>query len=275
MDVARFDLLHPVVSGNKFFKLKYPMEKAVSLGTKGVITMGGAYSNHLIATAYYTAAHRLSSKAIIRGAISDPVSHTLQHCRRLGMELIPVDRASFDEDLPEVRELLSKYEDHYFVASGGKNEDGIKGAGEMADRIPGFEQYDIIACSIGSGTMYMGLQTALHSHQTLLGIPALKIRPEEREGFYRNHIVSVCNTKMYFEYAGRGFGKADEKILSFMNTLYRKHGIPSDFVYTGKLIYAVMDLIEKGMIDCNQKILIIHSGGLQGNDSLPEKTLIF
>jgi 1-aminocyclopropane-1-carboxylate deaminase len=275
MDIARFDLLHPVVSGNKFFKLKYQIEEALQRGKKGVITMGGAYSNHLIATACYCEANGLQSKGLVRGGLPEPLNHTLAQCRQMGMELIPVARASFHEEHHEIQELLAAYDEYYFIPSGGRHADGIKGAGEMTDRIHGFEQYDIITCSMGSGTMFMGLQSALHPHQTIIGIPALRIKPEAQESFIRNHAVSGSKTRMYFEYAGKGFGKADENLFSFMNQLYQRHGIPTDFVYTGKLCYAIMDLMAKGEIDRDQKVLIIHSGGLQGNQSLPADTLIF
>ncbi len=275
LDIARFDLLHPMISGNKFFKLKYNIEEAIRQHKKGVLTMGGAYSNHLIATACYAKEYGLSSKAIVRGPIHNPLNHTLEYCVQFGMELIPVERSLFDERQHEVQKIISEQRDYFFIPYGGSNEEGIKGAAEMTAMIPYFETYDIVCCSIGSGTMFKGIRKSMFSNQTLIGIPSIKIKAEEQE-FYLNEYGTTNNRiKIYFDYAGKGFGKMDLRTISFMNELYRAYDIPTDFVYTGKLCYAIMDLMNKGEIKKNQKVLIIHSGGLQGNLSLENGTLIY
>lgn len=275
IDVARFDLLHPIVSGNKFFKLIYNIENAIEQDKKGILTMGGAFSNHLIATAFYAKENGMSSKAIIRGMLHHPLSHTLDYCIKLGMELIPVERALFDVTQPKVQQIISDHTDYLFIPYGGSNEAGISGASEMRNMIPEFESYDIVCCSIGSGTMFKGLSKSLSTNQKIIGIPALRIKVTEQYSYLEDLNVDNNIAKIYFDYAGKGFGKSDAQTLSFMNTLYRTRKIPTDFVYTGKLCYAIMDLIMKQEIDKNQKVLIIHSGGLQGNLSLKPGTLIF
>ena len=275
IDIARFDLLHPVVSGNKFFKLKYNLENAIQKNKKGILTMGGAYSNHLIATAYYAKENGLSSKAIIRGFLHDSLSHTLQYCMQLGMELIAVERSLFDETQTEVQKIISEQRDYLFIPYGGSNEEGVKGAAEMAAMIPYFETYDIVCCSIGSGTMFKGIRKSIFPNQTLIGIPSIKIKAEEQELYMSNYGTKNDQIKIYFDYAGKGFGKSAPDILSFMNALYRFYAIPTDFVYTGKLIYGIMDLMNKEEIKQHQKVVIIHSGGLQGNRSLKSGTLIY
>jgi 1-aminocyclopropane-1-carboxylate deaminase len=275
IDIARFDLLHPVVSGNKFFKIKYNLEKAIQINKKGILTMGGAFSNHLIATAFYCQENGMSSKAIVRGNLHHPLSHTLDYCSQLGMELIPIERSLFDETQPGVQKIISDHRDYFFIPYGGSNEEGVKGAAEMTAMIPDFETYDVICCSIGSGTMFKGISQSLLPNQTLIGIPSIKIKAEEQELYISNYDTKNDQIKIYFDYAGKRFGKSDPDILSFMNALYRFYAIPTDFVYTGKLIYGIMDLINKGEIKQHQKVVIIHSGGLQGNRSLKSGTLIY
>jgi D-cysteine desulfhydrase len=275
LDIARFDLLHPVISGNKFFKLKYNIEEAIRQHKKGVLTMGGAYSNYLIATACYAKKYGLNSKAIVRGPIHNPLNHTLEYCVQYGMELIPIERSLFDERQPEVQKIISEQRDYLFIPYGGSNEEGIKGAAEMTAMIPAFDTYDMICCSIGSGTMFKGLSKTLSANQTIIGIPAIKIKTEEQDAYQKDFEIENKRIKIYFNYAGKGFGKPDNHILTFMNELYRAYQLPTDFVYTGKLCYAIMDLMNKGQIEKHQKVLIIHSGGLQGNLSLKEGTLIY
>ncbi len=275
IDIARFDLLHPVVSGNKFFKLKYNIQMAHDAGYSGIITMGGAYSNHLAATAFACREMGLNAKAILRGAITHPLNHTLSYCTDMGMEIITVPRNLFDEHADQVQNILAEYPEYYFIPYGGSNKAGIKGASEMMAMIENYKNYDVIVCSIGSGTMLRGILETLHTHQTLIGIPAMKIKNDLHNEFIRNHSKPLSKTKFYFEYAGNGFGKADAQTLSFMNMLYEKYKIPTDFVYTGKLCLAVQDLILRNEIQSEQKTLIIHSGGLQGNHSIKKEVLIF
>ena len=123
--------------------------------------------------------------------------------------------------------------------------------------------------------MFKGIRKSMFSNQTLIGIPSIKIKAEEQELYLNEYGTTNNQIKIYFDYAGKGFGKMDLRTISFMNELYRAYDIPTDFVYTGKLCYAIMDLMNKGEIKKNQKVLIIHSGGLQGNLSLENGTLIY
>jgi 1-aminocyclopropane-1-carboxylate deaminase len=276
-NIARFDSIHPVISGNKFFKLKYNISKALQERKKGIITMGGAYSNHLIATAHACDKCGLNSIGIIRGEWTQPLNPTLAGCQDNNMKLLSVTRSDFDELGPHTESLIQYHSDYHFVPMGGDNEEGMLGASEMADYIPEFNLYDWIFCAIGSGTMFKGLLKSLLPHQQLTGITVMKLKAEEEKQWIQtlqkeNH---EKKSEILTHYAGKGFGKAEAEILHLMNDTYEKHKIPLDFVYTAKVFRAMIDLQKKGTIDREKKILMIHSGGLQGNHSLPPGTLLF
>ncbi|MFN9710341.1 MAG: 1-aminocyclopropane-1-carboxylate deaminase/D-cysteine desulfhydrase [Bacteroidota bacterium] len=266
-DIARFDEIHPIVSGNKLFKLKYNIEEAIKLQKKGILTMGGPFSNHLVATAYLCHTFNMPSIGMVRGEIPKELSHTLSSCINQNMQLIPVERAVFNEKSQVMQRLINEYSDFHFIPMGGSNDAGIRGAAEMTDMVPNFESYDLIFCAIGSGTMTKGIQKKILPHQQLIGIPVMKIKPEEREDFMLCY-GSDKRLKIYFDFAGKGYGKTEPRIIEFISQMLDQHQLPLDFVYTGKLVYAIRLLIEKGAIDRTKKILAIHSGGLQGNLSL-------
>jgi D-cysteine desulfhydrase len=276
-DVARFDELDPDISGNKFFKLKYNIESAILQEKKGLLTMGGAYSNHLAATARACSLYGLKSIGIVRGEIPNTLNHTLSYCQSQDMGLLSVRRSSFDREDETIQALKDQYQDFLFIPMGGANEDGIKGAAEMADMVSAFETYDIIICSIGTGTMFRGLKQRIQKNQLLVGIPAMKLSLDEEQNFIDSLIGKNAENQFQIisSFAGNGFGRVEPEIIRLMNETYKEFDLPLDFVYTGKLLNALYALIIQGEIDPMKKILFIHSGGLQGNLSLPPSTLIF
>jgi 1-aminocyclopropane-1-carboxylate deaminase/D-cysteine desulfhydrase-like pyridoxal-dependent ACC family enzyme len=276
-DVARFDEMDPIISGNKFFKLQYNIERVIKEEKNGIITMGGAYSNHLTATARLCALTGLNSIGLIRGEIPASLNHTLSYCQSQKMKLLAISRSSFDQPDKWIDDILNQYHDFLFVPMGGANPEGTRGAAEMADRIPEFEKYDIVMCCIGSGTMFNGLKQRITQHQTLIGVPVMKTDPTNDEHFLRSliHENDPKNCRILTSFAGKGFGKAEPDIISLMNETYKEFDLPLDFVYTGKLLNALYALIIQGEIDPMKKIIFIHSGGLQGNLSLPPSTLVF
>jgi 1-aminocyclopropane-1-carboxylate deaminase/D-cysteine desulfhydrase-like pyridoxal-dependent ACC family enzyme len=273
-DVARFDELDPVISGNKYFELKYNIESAINAKKAGIITMGGAFSNHLVATAKMCTQYGLKSIGIIRGEIPATLNHTLAYCQSENMEFIPVPRHQFSENAETIHKIVKDHPDFHFVPMGGANEEGVRGAAEMCDMIQDFEQYEIIICAIGTGTMLKGLAQKITEKQELIGITAMKIQEEEKIEF-NSKLTGQKNIKIFTEYAGKGYGKADEKLIDFMNQMFMLNHLPLDFVYTAKMINTIPDLLKKGVINQNKKLLAIHSGGLQGNHSLPKSLLKF
>lgn len=274
VSVLRLDLIHPVVSGNKLFKLKYYIDAALKKG-KQLITFGGPYSNHLVATAFAAQQAGLKVTGYVRGETPTTLSNTLQDCITYGMDLRFVARSEYDQ-LQEVLQQEDKT-DMLIVPYGGYGRLGAMGAKEILE----FEeasQFDIILASCGSGTMAAGLLSSLQPHQQLLLVSAVKnnfsieeeIKALLTEEEYANKAFTINH-----EYHFSGFAKKDETLLRYMNEFYRETGIPTDIVYTGKLAFAMKDLLKKTKLPSNSNILFIHSGGLQGNRSLKNNELIF
>ena len=277
LTVARLDLLHPVVSGNKSFKLFYNLQQAILEQKSGIITMGGCFSNHLVATAYACKEAGMRSIGLIRGELPNPLNHSLRFCSENGMQLIPIDRKHFNQTDQLVLEKIQSHPDLYFVPEGGDNSYGEKGCTEIMQRIKGADQFTHIVCAIGTGTTFRGLLQSLKKQQTGIGIPVLKIPVEEQDGFLRQHVKTHSNAsfQVYFNYALNGYAKKDTTLLNFMNTFYKETNIPTDFVYTGKVMHAVTHLLETNPFPENSNLLVLHTGGLQGNDSLPRGALCY
>ncbi len=275
--VARLDLLHPVISGNKWFKLKHNMQTVIDANYKGIITMGGAYSNHLCATAYACHQNKFASIGIIRGELQEPLNHTLAFCKAHGMQLIAVSRADYDSNSTAVNFIKQQNKQFFFIPEGGNNAEGLLGCKEILAAIPDADSYTHIVCAMGTGTTYKGLAAAAKQEQTVIGIPVLKIKAEEQQQFLQQHatIATEAKTDVLFQFAGAGYARTTKEQFNFMNLFYTKTSIPTDIVYTGKLMQAAVTLAEQDYFPPNSKVLLIHSGGLQGNNSLAADTLLY
>lgn len=270
LSVLRIDKLHEIVSGNKWFKLRYYISEAVEQQKKQIITFGGAYSNHIVATAAACRINRLACTAIIRGEESTSLSPTLLQAKELGMQLIFISREEYAaKKLP----ALLNDKDQYIINEGGYGKNGAKGAASITDYfIPA--DYSHICCAVGTGTMMAGLMNAL-SGQQVIGISTMKNNFQLEDAVRQLLNEPQRPVQLFHEYHFGGYAKYKPELLSFMNDFYKATSIPSDFVYTGKLFYAVNDLAAKDFFSPGSKILLIHSGGLQGNRSLSKDTLIF
>jgi 1-aminocyclopropane-1-carboxylate deaminase len=274
VDVLRLDLLHSVVSGNKWFKLKEYLAEAKKLD-RTVLSFGGAFSNHIVATAAAARDCGLKSIGIIRGEEPSVLSPTLKDAMHFGMKLFFSSR----EDYRNKMIPAAVYEQYspdalYIINEGGygpKGAEGAMGILELADA----GSYTHIIAATGTGTMLAGLCRASTEEQRVLGIPVLK------NNSLRKAIEDLLPQKYHSrfllmeDYHFGGYAKFTREVFAFMNEWYRKTTIPSDFVYTGKLFFAVDDLIRKGYFPQDSAVLVVHSGGLQGNRSLPKGTLIF
>jgi len=265
VEVLRLDKIHPVISGNKWFKLKYHLAEALDGKYTTLVTWGGAYSNHIVATAFAARSAGLRSVGIVRGERAMHLSHTLQSCETLGMELhfIPRDAYAKKDDPASLAGMTKKFPAAYFIPEGGSGEKGIRGSMEILSTIQ-LQQYTHLACAVGTGTMYRGLVNAAFSGQQVIGIAVLK-------GMRDLLIDGMISHDYHFG----GYAKRTDELIAFMNALYLESGIPVDFVYNAKLFYAVKDLANKNHFPPGSRILIIHSGGLQGNLSLLPRTLNF
>ncbi len=264
--VLRLDRIHPVISGNKWFKL-YDHLDQFSLGDfRGILTFGGAWSNHLAATAHTCALQNIQSVGVIRGEKPLNLSTTLRDAADAGMKLIFINRHDYREASAGhlSGELKKKFAGFYIIPEGGRGPLGEKGAARIMDYVHG--QFTHIACALGTGTMFRGVGSVLKKNQELIGIPVIRGWKETLPGF---------PSRIFTEYHFGGFARYNDELIRFMNNLFTQTSLPTDFVYTGKLLYALADLFKKGILDEHMKILIIHSGGLQGNRSLKKGTLMF
>ena len=269
--VLRLDKIHPFISGNKWFKLQYYLAEAKKVNKKTIVTYGGAWSNHLLAVAAACNMYKFSCFGIIRGEEAPILTPTLIKASELGMQLIFINRE--DYRYGKIPDDLNKAE-YYFIPEGGYGMNGANGAATILDYCKK-EAYTHICCAAGTGTMTAGLIIGSSNAQQVIGISVLKnnfslddkiklITGNSEKGYQLTH-----------DYHFGGYAKHKPELLNFMNNFFRQTKIPSDFVYTGKLFYAVNDLIFNNYFPSGSKLLLIHSGGLQGNDSLSNGTLIF
>lgn len=272
VDVLRLDLIHPIISGNKWFKLKYHLKEAKSKQMKGIVSFGGAYSNHLLAVACACARENLLSAAIIRGEEPGNYAPTLSQMKEYGMQMLFTGREAY-KDKTELKAIYSEqFDRHYWVNEGGQSELGVLGASEILQLVQK-ETYTYIACAAGTGTMAAGLIQSSLPHQKIIVVPVLKIGDTGK-----NELKTFieANTKgqhfdTWYEFHEGGYAKKTSSLIEFMTQLNEQYAIPTDFVYTGKLFKAILSKIKEGYFPTNANILVIHSGGLQGNRSLSIK----
>ena len=273
--MLRLDKLHPIASGNKLFKLKYHLEEAIQEGKKSIITMGGYHSNHLVATAYASRQAGHQSIGIVRGNQPTRFSHTLKECLQYGMKLIFHERNEFNSI--NAVTIKEQFPEAYFIAQGGYGSIGAKGAAEILsfDKATNF---DFIIAACGTGTMGAGLVNASNANQQIILISALK-----NNYSVRNEIATMIEEKsknknnltIFFDFHLGGYAKKNDLLFESMNQFYLENNIQTDFVYTGKMVYAFNKMINQGYFPKKSNILLIHSGGLQGNRSLEKGELIF
>lgn len=271
LDMLRLDLLHPVVSGNKWFKLRLNMKHAIEHGFKTIITSGGGYSNHLIATAFTARAFGVKSVGVVRGKY-DILTPTLQACKAEGMELIFVTRDDYrNRHEPDwAKDLVAHFDETLIIPEGGANEWGRAGAGLLNRFIaPG---YTHIVVAVGTGTTLIGLRNKIAEHQHILGFVPMK-QGAYLAGHIAGHLQSGKdhNWQLFDKWHFGGFGKSTDELTRFMNDFYDATHIPLDIVYTSKMMYGLRELIHEGHFAPGDKILCIHSGGLQGNTSVQDK----
>lgn len=262
--VKRLDQIHPQISGNKFFKLKYNFQEAQQQGFKKVLTFGGAYSNHIAATAYAAHLFGFASVGMIRGEeLKDKtLNPTLATAQQLGMQLHFVSREQYrQKDQPEYLAALKQhYPEHYLIPEGGTNTLAIQGCKEILaaeDR----HNYDMICCAVGTGGTISGLIEASAAHQSVLGFSALK------GDFLKSEVeqwTTKKNWKITDAYCCGGYAKTTPALLQFMQSFEAEHRIPLEQVYTAKMMYGLMGLIQQNYFPQGSRILVIHTGGLQG-----------
>ncbi|WP_269914933.1 1-aminocyclopropane-1-carboxylate deaminase/D-cysteine desulfhydrase [Acinetobacter sp. HY1485] len=260
LDIQRLDLVHPYISGNKFYKLKYNLIEAQAQQFKGVLTFGGAYSNHIAATAYAAHHYGLNSIGIIRGdELKDaPLNPTLANATRLGMQLIFVSRQTYKQrhEPNFLEQLQQQYPQYYLIPEGGTNALAIQGCKEI---LPYECNYDYICCAVGTGGTITGLIESTDAH--IIGFSALK-------GIAFNLNTQKKNWHITDNYACGGYAKMTPELREFIQKFEQQYDVLLDPVYTAKMMYGIDDLFKKGYFQPNDRVLAIHTGGLQGRHSL-------
>lgn len=269
--VKREDLIHPFVSGNKFRKLKYNLLEAKKENKQTLLTFGGAFSNHIAAVAYAAKENGLQSIGIIRGdELRDKITQnpTLQFAQDCGMQLEFITREAYrDKNEPTfIAALQKQFGDFYLVPEGGTNGLAIKGCEEILTHEDA--AFDYICCAVGTGGTISGLINSALPHQKVLGFPALKgdFLQDEIRIFVQNQ-----NWELITDYHFGGYGKVNEVLIAFINEFFKETKIPLDPIYTGKLFFGVMNMIENNYFPPQSKIMLIHTGGLQGIQGMNNK----
>ena len=271
--IKREDELHPFISGNKYRKLKYNLVEAFDQNQHTLVTFGGAYSNHIAATAAAGLEHGFKTIGVIRG---DELANnldkvlkenpTLKFASAHNMQFHFVSRSDYrNKTTPEfIAKLREKFSKFYLVPEGGTNELAVKGCEEILTEAD--EQYDVVCSAIGTGGTISGLINTLKKHQKVIGFPALKGDFLQKE--IEKYVLRNDNWSLNTDYHFGGYGKISKELITFINKFKSETNIPLDPVYTGKMLFGIVDLIKKDYFSEGTKILAIHTGGLQGIDGM-------
>ena len=271
--IKREDKIHPFISGNKYRKLKYNLQEARKLEYDTLLTFGGAYSNHIAAVATAGNEFELKTIGIIRGEeLADKINEnpTLHFAKAQGMQFKFVSRSAYrDKENERFLEVLKEeFNDFYLVPEGGTNLLAVKGCEEILNEED--LAFDYICCAVGTGGTISGLINVSKSHQKILGFPALK------GDFLSTNIskfVTKNNWEIITDYHFGGYAKVNKELIDFINQFNQDYNIPLDPVYTGKLMFGVIKMIEDNYFEKSSKILVIHTGGLQGISGMNKRLI--
>lgn len=271
--IKREDELHPFISGNKYRKLKYNLEEAVSQKQDTLVTFGGAYSNHIAATAATGSEHNFRTIGVIRGEelginVKETIQEnpTLKFAKEHGMQFEFVSRSTYrNKNTPEfINYLKKKFSNFYLVPEGGTNKFAVKGCEEILNKKD--EQYDVICSAVGTGGTISGIINSTKINQKVIGFPALKGDFLQHE--IKKYVIRSDNWSLNTDYHFGGYAKISEELIRFINKFKQETAIPLDPIYTGKMMFGIIDLMKKDVFENGSKILAIHTGGLQGIEGM-------
>lgn len=269
--MKRDDLVHPLYGGNKFRKLKHNLRQLETAGKSGILTFGGPWSNHLAATAAVCNEHKIRCIGIVRGYASAEPTKTLLDATAAGMELQFRSPAEYDQ-MKHTAESGELDPEMFIIPEGGANSDGALGCQDIVREID--FNFDVIACPCGSGTTISGIASAIVGHQQAVGYPVMKGGSYLEDEIRRLLIelqASESNWSLSADYHFGGFAKVDEELIEFMRHFYRGNQIKLDPVYSAKMCLGVLKDIEKGRFAAGSKIVLVHTGGLQGLTGIEAK----
>jgi 1-aminocyclopropane-1-carboxylate deaminase len=269
--IFRLDQLHPGISGNKYFKLKHNLVAAKEQGRHTLLTYGGAFSNHIAATAQAGREYGFKTIGVIRGEESSATNPTLSLARQNGMQLHFISREEYKRksDHGSTQQLHEKFGDFYLIPEGGSNSLAVKGCREICSHIQ--IDFDYICCAVGTGGTLAGISSSLKDRQSALGFGSLK-GGEFLKGDVKNLILESEGERNFREnfsvQAGFHFGgyaKITPELIEFKKSFESQHGIELDYIYTAKMMFGVIALISQGYFKKGSTIVAVHTGGVQGN----------
>ncbi|WP_375506171.1 1-aminocyclopropane-1-carboxylate deaminase/D-cysteine desulfhydrase [uncultured Nostoc sp.] len=286
--VLRLDLMHPWVNGNKWFKLKYNLLEAKEKNFTTLLTFGGAYSNHIYATAAAGNLFGFRTIGVIRGEERLPLNPTLSFAVQQGMQLVYLNREMYRQrNTPALEEYLrQRFGEVFIIPEGGSNLNGVRGCTEIIDRAMPTAGYayafDHICVACGTATTLAGIALSLHEGQRVIAFPVLKngaFLAQEIESLLKNYLASglpspytsLASWELICDYHFDGYAKVNNELLLFSQQFREEHGVPLDYVYTAKMFYGVMDLLKQGFFRRGDSLLLVHTGGLQGNVGMEER----
>ncbi len=276
--ILKEDLIHPEISGNKWRKLKYNIQEAKKLGLNTLLTFGGAYSNHIAATAAAGKYFGLNTIGVIRGEEILPLNPTLELAAKNGMGLKYVSREAYKEKNTAKfnEQLVDEFVEFYHVPEGGSNALAVKGCAEIIQNVT--IDFDVICCACGTGGTIAGIIAS--TKKQVLGFPALKggdFLKSDIENLLRayalNEQVNIENNNwsLNLDYHFGGYAKIDEVLVEFVQQFKTKHNIQLDLIYTGKMLFGIYHLLQNSNQLDNKTIIAIHTGGIQGNKGFEER----
>ncbi|MEM9143763.1 MAG: pyridoxal-phosphate dependent enzyme [Bacteroidota bacterium] len=269
--IKREDRIHPLISGNKYRKLKYNLAAVKESNIKTLLTYGGAYSNHIAAVAFAGKKEGLETIGVVRGEeLQDKWQDnpTLTLANAHGMHFIFVSREKYRNKMDRgfQKELMARFGPFYSLPEGGTNTLAVTGCEEILT--PEDARFNVIGCSVGTGGTLAGLINASRGHQHILGFPAVK------GDFLQEDIRKFAprgNWSLQTAYTFGGYAKVPDALIEFINVFYQNTGIPLDPIYTGKMMFGILEMVRNNRFKANTRILAIHTGGLQGIEGMNQK----
>ena len=265
--VKRDDLIHSVISGNKWRKLKLNIDSFLDSSNSHIISMGGAFSNHLLAVSYICNRYKIRNTLFVRGEKPKKLNDILIACERYNTNLVFLERKHYSDKAWVNDFIFKNYQNSFFIPEGGANELGILGCAKIIEEIE--EEFDEIYCEVGTGATFMGIEAALKKNQNLIGVVVLKGAEKMKthiENEYQQIFLKKINPKsvLVHDYHMGGYAKNSSKLIDFMRLFYLRTGIKTDPIYSGKLFYALVHQLLKENNQKQKKIIALHSGGLAG-----------
>lgn len=279
VSIKRDDLIHPIISGNKWRKLLFNIKQAEKDDSQGILSFGGAYSNHIHALAYACQQANIASQAIIRGEAHYAHNSTLSQASKWGMKLHFVNRETYRKrhDLAYLASLQEKYPNHYLVPEGGSNSHAVKGVALLLEELVHQASFDSLFVPVGSGGTLAGIITGDTEQHQLYGVTVLKqgeYLNNEIKALLPEHAKGYKNWKLLSQYHGGGYGKFTPEACRQITEFSHSTQIPFEPIYSGKMLIAFLDLVQQGFFPSGHRIMLIHTGGLQGLDGLAEQKRI-